>query len=401
MRVLHIYSSGNMGGGAAMSMCSLTTELASSNGTEVIVLVPHSSSRKVIQHLQSRGIEVHEARLPWITYPPLRSKSRNLARALFRKAVAVCIGYLSDRHIAKLIRERGIDLVHICDGVVEVGARPARKLGIPLIWHIREYVEEDHGHKYIHKSKTYRAYAKATQVICVSEALSKHYRARIPDASIATVYNGVISENELEQLSSSQAPQAESHEGASIVFLGGIRKSKGIFDALEAISRVRRLTHSPFTFDIFGEMAPEDAEEYQRFMEKSDLNEIVRYHGWQPMPIGKVATYDIQLTCSRSEAFGRITAEAMCAHTAVVGANSGGTVELIGDGRGFLYESGNVDSLTDALLTALEDVEAREAVVEKAASYAKEHFTIEQYGSRVFSLYQKAIGACRGHSRAH
>ena len=50
---------------------------------------------------------------------------------------------------------------------------------------------------------------------------------------------------------------------------------------------------------------------------------------------------DIGLTCSRNEAFGRTTVEALLMGKPVIGTNTGGTVDLISDGvDGLLYPPG-------------------------------------------------------------
>lgn len=46
---------------------------------------------------------------------------------------------------------------------------------------------------------------------------------------------------------------------------------------------------------------------------------------------------DVELVCSRSEAFGRVTIESMMSSNPVIGANTGGTKELIIEGLTVIY----------------------------------------------------------------
>jgi glycosyltransferase involved in cell wall biosynthesis len=56
------------------------------------------------------------------------------------------------------------------------------------------------------------------------------------------------------------------------------------------------------------------------------------------------------LMCSRSEAFGRVTVEYLRRGRPVIGTRSGGTPELIDDGRtGLLYSPGDTRALADRI----------------------------------------------------
>ena len=48
------------------------------------------------------------------------------------------------------------------------------------------------------------------------------------------------------------------------------------------------------------------------------------------------------LMCTSGETYGMVTAEALAAGTPVLGSRSGGTIDLLGNGRyGYLYEPGD------------------------------------------------------------
>lgn len=110
------------------------------------------------------------------------------------------------------------------------------------------------------------------------------------------------------------------------------------------------------------------------------------------MGLDTIASYDLELTCSRFEAFGRITAEAMCARTAVVGANTAGTAELLANGRGFLYDQGDPQSLALVTEQALRDADLRGRTVDTAYAFARDNFTVERYVDGVLEVYSRALG---------
>ena len=82
------------------------------------------------------------------------------------------------------------------------------------------------------------------------------------------------------------------------------------------------------------------------------LNVQNRVH-WRPPTDRLAAAYDCcdaYAMCSTSETFGMVTIEALARQIPIVGTNTGGTPELLANGRfGKLYEPGNHRQLAQAL----------------------------------------------------
>jgi glycosyltransferase involved in cell wall biosynthesis len=90
------------------------------------------------------------------------------------------------------------------------------------------------------------------------------------------------------------------------------------------------------------------------------LTENVEFLGYISNPKEVMAQSDLFLMCSRNEAFGRVTVEAMSVGCPVVGANSGGTKEIISSNDcGRLYEPGNTKQLADEVISLLSAVSDR------------------------------------------
>ena len=101
---------------------------------------------------------------------------------------------------------------------------------------------------------------------------------------------------------------------------------------------------------------------------------------------------DVELVCSRAEAFGRITAEAMMGGMPVIGSDTGGTPELIREGEtGFLYEYGNSEALADRMAFFIEHPEAITMMGHKAQAYALQNFTIERCVKEIMDVYREVI----------
>lgn len=98
---------------------------------------------------------------------------------------------------------------------------------------------------------------------------------------------------------------------------------------------------------------------------------------------------DIELVCSRAEAFGRVTAEAMLAGIPVIGSNTGGTPELINDGvDDFLYERGNIEMLADKIEILIKNKCLLKEMGRVAKEKAKKMFTIERCVKEIENVYK-------------
>jgi glycosyltransferase involved in cell wall biosynthesis len=71
----------------------------------------------------------------------------------------------------------------------------------------------------------------------------------------------------------------------------------------------------------------------------------------------------------------------------------GGTPELISHGeRGFLFQSGNLQELANALRVLTADPVCRQRMANAAARFVHENLTIEIAAARLASIYKKLLG---------
>jgi glycosyltransferase involved in cell wall biosynthesis len=89
--------------------------------------------------------------------------------------------------------------------------------------------------------------------------------------------------------------------------------------------------------------------------------------------------------CSRSEAFGRVTIEAMLRKKPVIGYMAGGTSELIEEGvTGFKFK--NVDDVLNALGSLLGDGCLMQQMIDNAERRAKLYFSEDYYTNNVYGF---------------
>lgn len=285
---------------------------------------------------------------------------------------------------AKFIQENKIDLIYTNTRVIDIGLRCARLTGKPHVWHFREFGEEDfHMYPLLTAREHFGSIEKNTDVIiCNSRAVydkfSKEFRGK---TKLCVVYNGVP-----------EPEQKSQHMNEKIRFLitGRLSRAKGQLDAVQAVNELVKRGYTEFELLVAGPQR-ESYPELQREAEKS--GDLVKFLGLRTdMPYLRSIT-DVELVCSRMEAFGRVTAEAMLAGNPVIGKNTGGTAELIEDGKnGFLYEPGNIEELADRMEELIKEPARIKAMGEYAAEYAKDRFLIETCARKIEDIF---IQVCR------
>ena len=100
------------------------------------------------------------------------------------------------------------------------------------------------------------------------------------------------------------------------------------------------------------------------------------------------------LMCSRSEAFGRVTVEAMKFGLPVIGANSGGTRELIRDGwNGLLYPPGDPAALAERIDRLYGDQALRARLGGNGRAWAQRTFSIARHTEGVMKVLAEILPA--------
>ncbi len=102
---------------------------------------------------------------------------------------------------------------------------------------------------------------------------------------------------------------------------------------------------------------------------------------------------DIVVMASRAEAFGRVTVEAMMSGCLVVGADSGGTSEIITDGiTGILYVAGVKDDLQNKVEYAVRNKESSRRIAENGRVIAEVNYSTSKNVNEIFNVYNNALG---------
>ena len=101
---------------------------------------------------------------------------------------------------------------------------------------------------------------------------------------------------------------------------------------------------------------------------------------------------DIFCMCSNCEAFGRVTVEAMLAGNLIIGANSGGTPEILGNGEyGLLFESNSYKDLACKIQYAIENSSQMRNLAVEGREHAVKYFDAKLNAEKIYSLYRSIL----------
>jgi glycosyltransferase involved in cell wall biosynthesis len=168
----------------------------------------------------------------------------------------------------------------------------------------------------------------------------------------------------------------------TLIIAGRVTAEKGQFEAVCAMSHLihsRRIDH--INLQILGAQ-PSDSQVaiIRDFITANHLTDHVHVLPFSNEPLTLVRTCDALLMCSRCEAFGRVTVEAMKLGLPVIAANTGGSVELVHHGiNGLLYEWGNPLDLAKQILKIISDPEDYARMSRHARSFANTRFSAETH----------------------
>lgn len=385
MKILYILHTTNPHDGATKAFLSLLDGLIM-KGYKVAIAMPTADG--IYRMLKERDIEVFATLFKPNSYP----KCRNVKEAMlfFPRLIARrWLNKKSVRRIFQFVSNKQIDVVHTNTGVIDVGFRTAKLLGVPHIYHIREYADLIGFAYYPYKSCFYRQLnASRSYNICITRNIQEHY-LQTGKASSRVIYDGLIKQ-------AVPLPTVEKHN--YFFFAGRIQPVKGVDQLLEAYRQYAETSASPLPLYIAG--APADyiyVEKMKQFTEQHQLTDLVYFMGERddiPLLMQQARAL---IVSSTFEGFGYCMAEAMLNNCIVIGRNTSGTKEQMDNGKA---TEGTEIALrydtTEQLAERLIEIERYPAEHFATYTQAAHHavctlYTVEKSTEEVMEFYNEII----------
>lgn len=378
MKVLYMSTYSNMSG-ANRSMLGII-DYVKEWGVEPFVIIPKHGP--IEDELREKGIPYKL--IPsaiWVN--PGDSEIKSHMKWILKKA----INYLAEIKIGQYIRDNEINLVHINTVSNPAGAKYAIKCGIPLVWHIREMVEDDHNWKFYNENATYELLNKASKVVAISNSVRNRFAPFLKE-NLITVYNGIkINDSLMKRRNILETPDIQ------IVCAGRVLPEKGQLEAVKAVALLVKKGFDNLVLNIYGTVGDKRYHDsIVEYVKDHGLEKNVILHGYTSNMNQIWSETDIALVCSVAEAFGRVTVEAMMYGALVIGSDSAGTVELMNDmDTGLLYKQGDFEDLSAKLLFVIENKEKSRTMAKNGQAYMQTNMTAEKNAEKIFEIYQELV----------
>lgn len=361
------------------SVCGSTYSLADmlkSIGKCVTPYVVFANKGKAYDYISSLGYECYV--IPYklnnasTKYKLLKMIPRNIYIYIYNRIAIL--------RISQLVKNKQISIIHSNSSVVTVGYLAAMSIGIKHIWHIREFQDLDFGIEPMGGWKKLKMMLKHSDAsICITSAIANHFGLNNHPRNYI-INDAVRSTNDV----CCVLPKDK-----YLLFCGVVTENKGAERALNIFSKFSN-KHPEYSLLFVGKIVPEYREYLQNVAKKYSVNDKILFVGFQNdvKPYFEKAT--ALLMCSKNEAQGRVTIEAMFYGCPIIGFNSGGTKEIIKDGEnGFLYD--NEQEAVDKLELLIKDTSINDSLITNAHKTAINSFSIEKYGEKLNLIYQSLL----------
>ena len=327
--------------GATASMFTLVESWHGIKGVEIVVYAPHEGT--LFDRFRLMGIKCK-------LYSSINSRynrGRNIFRQLIVRAYSLSKIPRFERYVkTKLVRdlkEEGIELVYANTTACVVGYYIRKHAEIPLVWHVREFGDLDQNVSYVGgKRQLFKMLGKSDLLVFISKAIAQYYESAARKTKSIAVYDDLSANYDIYQ------EKDFTRHPLRLLSCGALNPGKGHLDVIKAVGLVRnRGCDVELNIAGKGDMY---LHLYKALIKELRLDNYVHLLG-QVKEIASVRrNIEVGVVASRMEAFGRVTVEGMLAGMVMIGANTGGTAELIENGRtGLLFQAGNVEELADCI----------------------------------------------------
>lgn len=387
MKILFVSHSSELFG-AERSMLEAVAAL-NEKGLVVEVAVP--SEGELATKLRSLGITVHQIPYTWwVASPEWRGTYYHLRRKLQN--------LIAGPKFNRLLREHRPDVVVTNTLTIPSGALAARRAKIPHVWCVHEFAGADpdttntdpqqHSGNFYFDLGRRRSFALmdklSARVIANSKAVALSLSERVPAEKLRVLYYVV-------EVAPTPLPPKQNNEQLVLICVGRLETNKRQEDAIRALASLK-IKGLLLRLVLIGPDVLSYEKKLRELASSLGVIENVEFAGSVPDAQPYFAAADIALVCARNEAFGRVTIEAMKAGKPVIGADHGGTSELISDGlNGLKFAAGDSEDLARKIEILYHDENMRREMGERAQDWALTNFNREKFGRDLLQILEEAV----------
>lgn len=368
--------------GAELALLELASGIAEDIDHVIHAVFPVEGP--LVDHFERLGITTSV--IPNLSWVDLRGRRRRY----WPRYVASSLR--STYRLVRLFRTIKPDVVVTNTKTLVTPAVAARLVGIPHVWYVHEFGVRDHDLTFdLGYERSMRLIDRLSDVVIVNSRAIKADMSRWTDPEkLRLLYCAV--EVARQEVACQVEPLSPSSPPLRLILVGRKAPGKGQEDAIRAVAALRGRGHA-VELRLVGGGDPIHVGSLERLANELGVGDIVEFVEATSDVASQFRWSQIALVCSRAEAFGRVTVEAMKYGRPVIGADSEGTAELIEHGsRGLLYTPGDPYDLADKITELAEDTAGASRLAHNAKTWAEPRFSSERYVSDFVALITEMGG---------
>ncbi len=282
-----------------------------------------------------------------------------------------------------------IDIIHSNSSREDFGAMLALKYNKPLIWHIREFGDKDFKCFSFRRNYIELMNESAWKFIAVSDIVQRHWiKKGLNAGKFSRVYDGVVTNTK-------KKVEYARDKKIKFVMLGALRETKGQYQVIQACRLMTKRERAKLSIDIIGGGTRAYTGKLNRMIKELKLESVIHLLGYRNDMGSSLSRYDCGFMCSKSEAFGRVTAEYMMAGLPVIASNTGANPEIVMEKEnGVLYQWNDIRDLKRKIVFMLDNPELLGQMGEKARNYAESHFSVKLDAGFIYKEYLEIMKKC-------
>lgn len=386
MKVAYVLNSPKALGGASKAFKTMLNGLRQ-RGIVPIIILP--ARGQMYDELSGMGLTCFTTNFRSNVYPYWRSL-KDKVLFLPRLAARQFLRYKARRALLQRLRHEGIALIHTNVGVVDLGFWASRRLGVPHIYHIREYADLDFGMHYFPRKECFKKQLEADNSfsICITRDIQRHHGQEESPRS-RVIYDGICP-----ALSTRPAMAW----GDYFLFAGRLEHTKGLDILLDAYAICQQNGWNVLPLKVAGRVSEADyTERIHQFVSEHRLDDKVTFLGERSDINTLFCEARALVVPSRHEGFGLCMPEAMFNGCLVLAHDTAGTHEQLENGLRMTHAdiALRFDS-AEQLAKILAEVTRASAVqyadmVHNAFDVVNQSYTSEAHVRQVYEFYQDIL----------
>jgi len=284
-----------------------------------------------------------------------------------------------------IIRKSKVKLVHMSGMFVYAGAMAANRIGIPVVWHIRENIYTQ-GNDFISPKWAYKLINKSSYVIGTSIHTLEAYQG-IENVNACIIYNGADEEQFY------MDREIFNSELVEVVMVGHITRLKGQEIIIKALSIIKDKGYPIPHITLVGSGDSTYIEYLRAEINSLGVKDFVTFAGRTDVSQNYYHKADIAISAtSGGEGFDRVRIEAMLSGCLLMTNDMGAARECVSHGEtGYIYKDGDAKQLAELIVHAMGNIGESRRIAHRGQEYCRNNFTKEKNAKEVLKIYKRIL----------